>query len=223
VAGGAEDGVELDEDVVVVGVLIVAGKTHGGGEGFGGCGEVAAFAEREVGPAFLEAGGILDGDSETGHFAFKIAALVDAGFLGGLIDDEQEGGFFREFAGGAVGIEGFGLGVDVMKFAGTLGVLVGIGHADVGADEGPMLEIDGANERSGGVELRERHGRRVGRGIGVGLDEGQSGQESGDGEKKESAHGSTSRRGDCAMKWGGKQGGGRVKTTPRPGRGKRRR
>lgn len=56
VAGGAEDGVELDEDVVVVGVLIVAGKTHGGGEGFGGCGEVAAFAEGEVGPAFLEAG-----------------------------------------------------------------------------------------------------------------------------------------------------------------------
>jgi hypothetical protein len=28
VAGGAEDGVELDEDVVVVGVLIVAGRTE---------------------------------------------------------------------------------------------------------------------------------------------------------------------------------------------------
>jgi len=56
VAGGAEDGVELDEDVVIVGVLIVAGKTHGSGEGLGGCGEVAPFPEREVGPAFLEAG-----------------------------------------------------------------------------------------------------------------------------------------------------------------------
>src|SRR5208337_3262148 len=56
VAGGTEDGVELDENMVVVGVLIMAGKTHGSGEGFGGCGEVAAFAEGEVGPAFLEAG-----------------------------------------------------------------------------------------------------------------------------------------------------------------------
>ena len=56
VAGGAEDGVELDEDVVVVGMLIVAGEAHGSGEGFGGFGEVAAFTKREVGPAFLEAG-----------------------------------------------------------------------------------------------------------------------------------------------------------------------
>lgn len=56
VAGGAEDGVELYEDMVIVGMLIVAGKTHGGGEGFGGCREVATFTEREVGPAFLEAG-----------------------------------------------------------------------------------------------------------------------------------------------------------------------
>jgi hypothetical protein len=55
VAGGAEDGVELDEDMVVVGVLIVAGKTHGSGEGFGGFGKVAAIAECEVSPALLEA------------------------------------------------------------------------------------------------------------------------------------------------------------------------
>jgi len=211
VAGGAEDGVELDEDVIVVGVLIVAGKTHGSGEGFGGCGEVAAFAEGEIGPDFLEARGILDGDGEAGHFAFKITALVDGGFLSGLIDHEQEGGFLREFAGGAVGVEGFGLGVDVMEFAGALRVVVGIGHADVGADEGPVLEIGGAEECAGGIELRERHGRRVWRGRGVGFDEGQSGQESGDGEKKESTHRSTSRRGDCAMKCGGKQGGERQK------------
>ena len=119
-AGGAKDGVELDEDVIVVGMLIVAGKTHGRGEGFGGFGEVAAVAEREVSPTFLEAGRILDADDETGHFAFKIAAFIDAGLLGGLIDDEEECGFFGEFTGGAIGVEGFGLSVNVVKFAGAL-------------------------------------------------------------------------------------------------------
>jgi hypothetical protein len=146
VASGAEDGVELDEDVVVVGVLIVAGKAHGSGEGFGVFGEVAAFTEGEVGPAFLEAGGILDADGEAGHFAFKIAALVDGGFLGGLVDDEEEGGFLGEFAGGAIGVKGLGLGVNVVEFAGALRMVVGIGHADVGADEQPVIKIPGAEE-----------------------------------------------------------------------------
>src|SRR5208283_4951874 len=53
----------------------------------------------------------------------------------------------REFAGGAVGIESFVLGVDVMEFAGALRMVIGVGHADVGADEGPVLEIRGAEER----------------------------------------------------------------------------
>src|SRR5208337_2150256 len=49
----------------------------------------------------------------------------------------------------------------------------GVGHADVGADEGPVLEIRGAEERPGDVELRERHGRRVWRRRRTGLDERQ--------------------------------------------------
>ena len=121
-----------------------------------------------------------------------VRPLVNAGFLGGFINNKKERGFLREFAGRAIGVEGFGLGVDVVEFAGALLVVVGIAHADVGADEGPVLEAGGANERSGGVELRERHGRRIGPGGRAGFDEGQSGKESGNGEKNEGTHGSTS-------------------------------
>ena len=44
-ARGAQDGVELNEHMVVIGVLIVTRETHGRGHGFSSLGKIAAFAE----------------------------------------------------------------------------------------------------------------------------------------------------------------------------------
>ena len=55
----AQQRVELHEHVIVIGVLVVARKTHRRGQCLGGFRQVATFTEREIRPAFLEARRIL--------------------------------------------------------------------------------------------------------------------------------------------------------------------
>src|SRR5271167_82743 len=104
---GSQHGVKLDENVVVIGVLVVTLETHGCGKSFRGFREVAAFPEGEIRPAFLEAGRVLDGYGEAGHLALKVPAFVDGNFLRGLVYHQQKRALLWKFPRGLVAVKRF--------------------------------------------------------------------------------------------------------------------